>query len=249
MLPKDVIRSNTFRKAEAYEPAELEELMDSIQANGLLEPLNVCFETDDTFRIISGERRFRAAVKAGLTEIPCIIVGGETGQIVSLYPLIVHMQQRRLHYLDEAACIRDLLDGETFSMTSLAQALSKSAVYLADKLKLLTLPETVKKKLRQNELSEDYAHLLLKTEETQREKLLDRIIDEDLSLKDAAIVLNRMERRQRGSNVMIFKDLTVFINTVEHAVETMRSSGVRAEMERTDTEDYIEYNVRISKTG
>lgn len=249
LLPKEAIKSNPFREQTAYGPEELEELCDSIQTNGLLEPLNVRFETEDTFRIVSGERRFRAAVMAGMTEIPCIIVGGETGQIISLYPLIVHLQQRRLHYLDEAVCIRDLLEGETFTVTTLSQALSKPAVYLAEKLKLLTLSEQILNGLKQNDLPEDYALLLLKAEETQRESLLQRIIDEDLSLKDAEKALRRLDSRRGGSKVMIFKDLTVFINTVERAVETMRSSGLHAEMERTDTEDYIEYNVRISKTG
>lgn len=249
MLPKDAIRSNPFRENAAYGQSELEELSDSIQMNGLLEPLNVRFETEETFRIVSGERRFRAAVMAGMTEIPCIIVGGETGQIVSLYPLIVHLQQRKLHYLDEAVCIRDLLDGECFTITSLAQALSKSAVYLAEKLKLLTLSDHIRSEVRRSGLSEDYAHVLLQAEEPQRESLLKRILDEELSVREAEQALYRLNGRQGGSKVMIFKDLTVFINTVEHAVETMRSSGVRAEMERTDTEDYIEYNVRISKTG
>ena len=249
LLPKEAILSNPFRETTAYGQTELEELSDSIQINGLLEPLNVRFETENTFRIVSGERRFRAAVMAGMTEIPCIIVGGETGQIVSLYPLIVHLQQRRLHYLDEAACIRDLLEGECFTVTSLAQALSKPAVYLAEKLKLLTLSDNIRSEIRRCELSEAYARLLLKTEESQRDLLLKRILDEELSVREAEQALLRLNGRQGGSKVMIFKDLTVFINTVEHAVETMRSSGVHAEMERTDTEDYIEYNVRISKTG
>ena len=249
LLPKDAIQSNPLRERTAYAQAELEELSDSIRTNGLLEPLNVRIETEDTFRIVSGERRFRAAVMAGMTEIPCIIVGGETGQIISLYPLIVHLQQRRLHYLDEAACIRDLLEGETFTVTSLSQALSRPAVYLADKLKLLTLSDQIQTTLRRKELPEEYALLLLKAEETRREALLERILDEDMSLKEAEKALRRLDRRQGGSKVMIFKDLTVFINTVERAVETMRGAGVHAEMERTDTEDYIVYNVRISKTG
>ena len=247
LLPYDRIVSRPTRAENAYCEASLEELCDSIRINGLLQPICVCALDGSIYQIIAGERRFRAAVMAGLRDIPCIVLGCEDETGV-LYALIEGQQQRGLHYLEEAELLRQLRE-RGYSVTDLSQTLSKPIGYLMKKLGLLRLSEGIRDRLRDNVLSEDYAAALLEATEETRDETLDRILAEDLSLTETRELIRQRRERGRRGNIMVFKDLKVFCNTVERAVDTMRRSGISSDFDKTETEDYIAYTVKISKTG
>ena len=249
LLPYDRIISKPLRNDAAYTEAGLADLILSIEENGVLEPIRVSTVEGQYYRIASGERRFRAAVIAGLTEIPSIVIHSSKEEGNVPYALIDELHHRNMHYLERAEALRKTLEEEGYDLYHLSEALSVPMVFLAESLKLLELSPEIRQRIRQNALPEPYAELLLTVEEGQRRGVLDKILAEDFSLTEAkAYVTKQKEPRKRG-NIMVFKDLNVFVNTVEHAVETMNRSGIASQIQRTETEERIVYTVTISKNG
>ena len=246
LLPMDQIEPNPVRRGEAYSENALSSLCDSIAENGLLDPIRVAREGEERFRVIDGERRRAAAEMTGMEELPCVIVGcGD--EILSLYALIENGQRQSIHYLDEAEMLRRLLDEGKFTVPELARTLCRPITYITEKLRLTKLKEVEQTLLRENEDPESCALLLASAEESRRREALEVLIREDLSLRQLREMLSEKQNQRRGR--IIFKNVTVFTNTVERAVETMRQAGVPAEMERTETSETIEYRITVSKIG
>lgn len=248
LLPYDRIISSPTREADAYTETALSELVQSIQSNGLLEPIRVLTLDGQYYRVASGERRFRASLMAGLTEIPCIVMGEQDPETVP-YALIDDLQHRQLHYFEQAAAIKNLLEEEGNTLYRLSEALCVPMRLLAEKLRLLEISEPLRTEIRESGLPEAFARLLLTVDEDKRKDVLEKIIAEEYSLTEAKAHIQRQTETDRRANVMIFKDLNVFVNTVERAVETMNRSGIASSVDRTETEEQITYTVMISKKG
>ena len=249
LLPYDRIISRPVRELDAYKEEALSRLIRSIETNGLLEPIRVSVVDEQYYRIASGERRFRAAVIAGLTEIPCIVMGEELTEPALPYALIDDFHHRSFHYLEQAERIRALLYNEGYTLYLLSETLSVPMWELADKLRLLSLSEEIRKKIRENALPEPFARLLLTVDDAQRRGVLDKILTEDLSLTEAKAYLQAEKEKKRRGKIMVFKDLNVFVNTIDHAVETMNRSGIEANVERIETAEQIDYRITIRKSG
>lgn len=246
LLPMEQIEPNPVRRGEAYTETALSALCDSITENGLLDPIRVMRSGEERFRVIDGERRRRAAELTGMEELPCVIVGCEDDAL-SLFPLIENGQRQSLHYLDEAEMLRRLLDVGKFTVPKLAQSIGVPITSITEKLRLLNLSEEEQMLLRKHQIPESCALLLASAEETRRTEALEELIDEGVGMRQLREMLSDNRERQRGR--IIFKNVTVFTNTVERAVETMRQAGVPAEMERTETSDKIKYTITVSKFG
>lgn len=246
LLPMDQIEPNPVRRGEAYSENALTSLSDSIAENGLLDPIRVIREGEERFRVIDGERRRAAAEMTGMEELPCVIVGcGD--ETLSLYALIENGQRQSLHYLEEAEMLRRLLDEGKFTVPELARSLSRPITYITEKLRLTKLTEEEQTLLRENEVPESCALLLASAEEPRRREALEAVVRDGLGPRQVREILSENRERRRGR--IIFKNVTVFTNTVERAVETMQQAGVPAEMERTETSETIEYRVTVSKIG
>ena len=248
LLPYERIISHPVRDTEAYTESALAELVFSIQTNGLLEPITVSVLDERFYRVASGERRFRACVIAGLKEIPCIIAESSE-DADSLFALIEDVHHERIHYLDRAALINRLVAEDGLSLYRLSELSGISVSRLFDDLKLLQMPGDMLSLLKQKGISESHANLLVTVGEEQRRGVLNKIIEEGFSLTETEAYIHRLSKRGCQGNIMIFKDLNVFVNTVEHAVETMNRSGIASAIDRTETEEQITYTVTIRKTG
>lgn len=249
MLPYDRIISRPFRDQEDYSETSLRDLVLSIAENGMLEPVHVTAVDEQHYRIASGERRFRAAVMAGMTEIPCILINDTDRWSNIPYALIDELHHKHMHYLDQAAAIRRTLDEKSYNLYQLSEKLSVPLTSLSALLKLLELSDEVRDEIKKNKLPMPYAELLLKVEEENRRAVLEKIVEKGFSLREAKAYIEKTEETQCRGNIMVFKDLNVFVNTVEHAVETMNRSGIVSNIERTETERQIVYTIAISKNG
>ena len=246
LLPYDRIISNPFRSKESYSESALRQLVLSIQNNGLLKHICVYTNDDETYRIASGERRFRAAILAGLKEIPCLITSTVDSTTDLTYSLLVEMNHQPLHYLDRIAVLRKLAD-HGHSLLELSELCCMPLVLLSEELRLAELSDEIQSVIKQSDLPEPFAKLLLKADESQRIEILDQIIAEDMSLSEAKQFVRQLMDKHKRGNIMLFKDLNVFVNTVEHAVDTMRRCGITSGIERRETEETITYVITIQK--
>ena len=248
-IPVEDIVPGPMQPRQRFSRESLEELRDSIAENGVLQPLTVR-SRDDHFELIAGERRLRAAKMAGLFEVPCIVmdVDMEKSGIITL---IENLQRRELDFVEEAEGIRQLVRLFGLSQEQAARRLGLSQSAVANKLRLLRLPEDVLARLREEGLGERHARALLRLGDAQSQRAaLDFIIDQRMTVAAAEEYIDGLTQQAepeppRRRSIFLMKDVRLFLNTLERSFRLMRSAGIPAELEREETEDALVLTVRI----
>jgi len=255
-LPIDLIKPNPYQPRKYFSDMSLEELSQSIKNYGLLQPISVRKISENHYELIAGERRLRASKLAGLTTIPAIIVDAvdEDSAVLSL---IENLQRENLNFFEEAEGYHSLLNDHKITQEELAKRLGKSQSTIANKLRLLKLSDKIKKLILEHNLTERHARALLRIpEEEIQEKVLKQIIEKNLNVKETEeliegllqkLTLKKEEKEQKRKLLKIYKDIRIFINTVKQAVNIMNKSGIGAELQQVDGEDYIEFVIKIPK--
>ncbi|MEM6733330.1 MAG: ParB/RepB/Spo0J family partition protein, partial [Myxococcota bacterium] len=159
MLAIERIQPNPAQPRKTFEPEALAELADSIQEHGMLQPI-VVRRANDGYQIVAGERRWRAAAKAGLREVPAL-VKDFADHVVLAAALVENVQRRDLDPLEEADAYRRLIDDYRLTQEHVAQAVGKSRVAISNSLRLLKLPEPVLDHLAAGRLSAGHARALM----------------------------------------------------------------------------------------
>ncbi len=218
----------------------------SISQVGVLSPITVQ-KDDDGYRIIAGERRWRAARIAGLNEMPCIIseFSPENAQLAAL---IENLQRKDLDPFEEAAGIRKLLNATGMTQEQAALRLGKSQSGIANKLRLLALAPEIIETLREYQLSERHARALLALPEPERAGALEHIAQGNLTV-DATerYIENLQNKKARPCRRAYFKDIRIFINTIDKSIRTLSSQGIRAKASKTEDSDCVYYSITIPK--
>ncbi len=249
-IPQGNILPNPNQPRRRFDYDELEGLAQSIRANGILQPLLVRQTDDEKFELIAGERRLRAARLIGLTKVPCIV--NEISQEDSaVFAVIENLQRQNLDYFEEAEAIALLISDYRMSQEEICKKLGKAQSTISNKLRLLKLNEEMRYRISRAGLSERHARALLTlTDEVQRARALAIIIDRHLTVNESESLIEQMLRKHETPKRQMlkgFKDIRIFINTLNNAVDTIRRAGIDADSIKTETDEYVEYIVRIPK--
>ena len=245
------IRPNPQQPRQGFDEVGLAELAASIRSCGILQPLTVR-RAGDGYELVAGERRLRAARIAGLREVPCLVaqVGEEDSALLAL---MENLQRRDLDCWEEAAAIARLISRYGLSQEEAARRLGRAQPTVANKLRLLRLPEDVRNLLRENGLTERHARALLRLQdpEVQRRAAGD-MVRRGMNVAQAeAYVEKLLQSAQvtppRGRSTYIIKDVRLFLNSVDRGLHLMRQAGVDAGWDRRDTEQEILLTIRIPK--
>lgn len=252
LIPQEEIYPNPNQPRERFDFDELEGLAQSIRQNGIIQPIAVRVNSKGEYELISGERRLRASRLVGITQIPCIIMDA-TDEKSALFALLENIQRSDLGFFEEAQAIEKLIIDFGMSRDEVCKKLGKAPPTVSNKLRLLRLPEEIRLKIVQENLSERHARALLKlTSVSQMERALSIIAEKRLNVAESErLILQIMtnDSRRRQPPMKLFKDVRIFVNTLNHAVDTMRKAGIEADSAKSETDEYIEYIVRIPKTG
>lgn len=250
-LPVDAIQPNPNQPRRTFAPDALEELAQSIGRHGILQPLSVRRTLSGGYELIAGERRLRAARLAGLEEVPCLLVGvDEEGS--SLLALIENLQRRDLDFVEESSALRRLIDAYGLSQEEAARRLGKSQSAVANKLRLLRLPEDVLALLRDHGCSERHARALLRlpAPSLQREAA-GHITTQGLTVAatEAYVesLLSLPRKSEKKKPTYIIKDVRLFLNTVRRGLSMINAAGIGARCDRRETEDAILLTIQIPK--
>lgn len=250
LLPNDVIRPNPNQPRKTFDFDELQGLAASIKNNGIIQPLVVRRLSNDEYELISGERRLRAAKMVGLTTVPCVLMSADEHES-ALYAIIENLQRDNLTFFEEAEAIEKLSTVFHMTQDQISGKLGKSQSSLSNKLRLLKLGVDVRNTIIENCLSERHARALLrlKTDE-ERLNALDYIIAKNLNVNETdkyieSLISPVQSRPQPKINKL--KDIKIFVNTINHAVDTMRNAGIKADLRKHETPEYYEYVVQIPK--
>ena len=182
MIDMTELDRNPDQPRREFDPASLQALADSMKEAGVLQPLLVVAK-GGRYQIVAGERRFRAARMAGLTEVPCI-VRNFTEEEQMEAALIENIQREDLNPMEEAAAIRQLMDACDYTQEQAAKRLGKSRPAVANLLRLLSLPEKVQDYVKEGKLSAGHARVLAGLENANVQLgLADMCIRENLSVR------------------------------------------------------------------
>jgi ParB family chromosome partitioning protein len=191
-IPVEQIRPNPWQPRTFFDEQELGELAQSIREHGVLQPVLVSQQTDGSFQLITGERRWRAVQLAGMPTIPAMVKEA-TPQASLEMALVENIQRRDLNPLEEAHAYRQLLDEHGLTQEQLGQRIGKSRVAVTNTLRLLHLPEEVRQTLANGTITEGHARaILMANGEAQRLRLLQRVLDEHLSVRDTEALARQM---------------------------------------------------------
>lgn len=249
LVPQEQIVPNPNQPRKRFDYDELEGLAQSIRQNGILQPITVRQTDDGKFELISGERRLRAARLVGLTKIPSIVTEVDEKKS-AVFSLIENLQRQDLDFFEEAEAIDRLISDYGMSRDELSRKLGKAQSTLSNKLRLLRLPEDMRYRLSRAGLTERHARaLLLLEDDARRERALGIMIDRHLTVAESERLIEQMLSKEgkTRNNLRGIRDVRVFINTLNHAVDTIRRAGVDADAAKSETPEYIEYVVRIPK--
>ena len=212
LLKISMIEPNRNQPRKQFDEASLEELADSIKQYGIIQPLVVC-KKDDFYEIIAGERRWRAAKKAGLKEVPVVIRDYSENEIAAI-SLIENIQREDLNPIDEAMGYKKLIDDFNLTQEEVAQKVSKSRTAVTNSMRLLKLGEDVQKMVISGELSAGHARALLGLEsEELRCVAAKEIVDRNLSVRQTEDLVKRLNQPAKQAppkkvkNDFLYKDL------------------------------------------
>ncbi|HIY28128.1 MAG TPA: ParB/RepB/Spo0J family partition protein [Firmicutes bacterium] len=252
-LPAEKLIPNPRQPRKTFSKEELDGLSRSIASNGLLQPISVRRTSGGKYEIIAGERRWRACVQAGMRQIPCLVQECSDAQSAVL-AILENLQRQDLQVFEEAEGIRRLMEDWGVTQEEAARRLGKSQSAIANKLRLLRLTSEERKCIVENGLSERHARAILRIpQEEARKKLLAQVVEKGLTVRQTEeLVEKTLEEKTakpaRG-RTFIAKDIRIFLNTIDHAIRTMQDAGILAQADRKDMGDYLEYTVKIPKTG
>ena len=250
LIPHENICPNPNQPRVRFDYEELEGLASSIRTNGMLLPITVRPSDEGNFELISGERRLRAARMIGMSSVPCIIMDATDGQS-ALFAVIENIQRQDLDFFEEAVAIEKLLSEHSLSQETIAKSLGKAQSTISNKLRLLQLPAGMRDKITAAGLTERHARALLKLPDNPtRQRALAIIADRRLNVSETDRLITQMLHKNEERKKAPFRacrDMRIFINTLNHAVDAIRRAGIDADAAKSETDEYIEYVVRIPK--
>ena len=248
-IPSERILSDPMKPRIYFNNEELTDLCASIEEAGILEPLTVRAVRHGKYMIVSGERRFRAAGLAGLESVPCVLVKlcEEDAAFVAVTGNLRHSE---LNFFEIALAVERLHKRYYFSYADIAEKLGISLNELTEKLKLLSVPPELRKKIIENGITERHVRELIRLNDDEKTLLVEEIIRCRLNVSETRqrckeLLCADAPKKQR--TVTYFKDSTIFVNTIDKAIDTMKQSGIDAQSQKTEAADHVEYRVLIPK--
>jgi ParB family chromosome partitioning protein len=180
----DAIRPNRYQPRESFSEESLNELADSIEQMGIIQPITVRALGNGEFEIISGERRWRAARRTSLTHLPSFVRRADSEQMLEM-ALVENVQREDLNPIEVALGYHRLMSEVGLTQSEVAEKVGKSRASVANSLRLLRLPPVVQAALRDGKVAMGHARALVTIDDLEaQEKLLNKIIEENLSVRD-----------------------------------------------------------------
>lgn len=248
-IPLDAISTNPFQPRSIFNQEEIEELALSIKNYGVIQPI-IVREKGDGYELIAGERRYRACLVLGLKDIPAIVKELDDPDMAEI-ALVENLQRKDLSFMEEARAYQQLIEVFGLTQKELAERIGKSQSTVANKLRLLNLPTDVCEQLENENITERHARALLRLRDKEDQlALLEKIKKEKLSVKETERIIERMlqEKEDKEPRVYtVYRDLRLFINTLNNTVEEMKKAGLNVQVEQSDAEDYVEYKIILPK--
>ncbi len=259
-IPINSIKPNPNQPRLDIDMDALRELAASIENYGLMQPITVRQVIPFEYELVAGQRRLAACKMLGMDYIPATVMKVSEGDSAVL-ALVENIQREDLNYIEEAEAFVSVISEYGLTQDELAEKLGKTQSTVANKIRILKLPVKVRAMLCEYGLTERHARALLKlpNEEMQLDAVneivkrglnvakTEAMIERRLKNLESDRAVNENKTKKPGHLPRTFKDIRIFSNTIKKAVELMNKSGVGATTKRRESDDYIEYTIKIPK--
>ena len=189
------IQKNPYQPRKEFSKEKIQELAQSIKENGLIQPIIVRQSPVIGYEILAGERRYRASIEAGLSEVP-VIIKKLSDQEMMVHSIIENLQREDLNPIEEAKAYQSLID-KGYTHADIAEKMGKSRPYITNLVRLLTLPDFILTEVETGKLSQAHARLLIQLPLKEQKKLLNRIQKEDLSVRQVEYLLKEEKNKKK----------------------------------------------------
>jgi len=190
------IQKNPYQPRKEFSKEKIQELAQSIKENGLIQPIIVRQSPVIGYEILAGERRYRASIEAGLSEVP-VIIKKLSDQDMMVHSIIENLQREDLNPIEEAKAYQSLID-KGYTHADIAEKMGKSRPYITNLVRLLTLPDFILKEVETGKLSQAHARLLIQLPLKEQKNLLNRIQKEDLSVRQVEDLLKEEKNKKKS---------------------------------------------------
>ena len=220
------IQKNPYQPRKEFSEEKIQELAQSIKENGLIQPIIVRKSPVLGYEILAGERRYRASIVAGLSEVP-VIVKQLSDQDMMLHSIIENLQRENLNPIEEAKAYQSLID-KSFTHTEIAEKMGKSRPYITNLVRLLGLPKHILIEVESGKLSQAHARLLIQLSSDKQDKLLNRIQTENLSVRQVEQILQKTKKSSK-------KEKDHFVKEEEQKLKKILGLDVQISLQKKDS--------------
>lgn len=252
-LPVSNIEPNRFQPRSIFNEEKIKELAQTIHTHGMIQPIIVRKLEGEDYELIAGERRLRAVQSLEWEKVSAIIremTDAETASVA----LIENLQREELTVIEEASAYASLIELHALTQEALAQRLGKNQSTIANKLRLLKLPDEVQQALLNKQVTERHARALIRLKEPEEQlKLLAAILEHDLNVKqteDQIVKLNmpkESQKKKRPKLKGVNKDIRIAMNTIRQSLSMVSDTGIDVETDEKDLDDYYQITIKIPK--
>ena len=220
------IQKNPYQPRKEFSEEKIQELAQSIKENGLIQPIIVRKSPVLGYEILAGERRYRASIAAGLSEVP-VIVKQLSDQDMMLHSIIENLQRENLNPIEEAKAYQSLID-KGFTHTEIAEKMGKSRPYITNLVRLLGLPKHILTEVESGRLFQAHARLLIQLSSDKQDKLLNRIQTENLSVRQVEQILQKTKKSSK-------KEKDHFVKDEEQKLKKILGLDVQISLQKKDS--------------
>lgn len=257
-IPIVNIIPNRYQPRTVFDDDKIEELSRTIHTHGIIQPIVIrpIEGEPGRYEIIAGERRYRAMKKLQWTEVPAIVRNLNDRETASV-ALIENLQREELTAIEEALAYQQLLEMHSLTQEALAQRLGKGQSTVANKLRLLKLPQFVQDAILKREISERHARALIAIKDEQLQMQLIaatkefdwnvRQLEEQIQQLLHPTTEDEPVKKPKAKRKAISKDVRIALNTIKQSLSMVTKSGINVKTEEEDTEDYYQITVKIPK--
>ena len=250
------ITPNPNQPRKEFDERALYGLAQSIKDYGIIQPLSVRFageyDSEKKYELIAGERRLRAARLLFMETVPCVIIDADNQASAEL-AIIENLQREDLNFFEQARAIYKLIESFGYTQEQTARRLSVSQSYIANKLRILKLTKEEQDIIIEYGLTERHARSFIRiADEQERKNTLATVIKRAMNVSATDKYIDKLLLKDEGRgvkprNTIIFKDIRLFLNTIDKAVDTVVQSGIDIKSEKVDKGEYIEICLTVPK--
>ncbi|MEH7546789.1 ParB family chromosome partitioning protein [Neobacillus bataviensis] len=250
-IPINQIIPNRFQPRTVFDEEKIEELSRTIHIHGIIQPIVVREFADNKYEIIAGERRWRAMKKLGWTEAPAIVKNLSDTETASV-ALIENLQREELSPIEEAIAYGKLLELHNLTQEALAQRLGKGQSTVANKLRLLKLPQPVQDALLSKVITERHARALIPLKDPEKQvALLAEVMERNLNVKQTeervVRLLEQKNQQPKPKRKAFSKDMRIAVNTIRQSLSMVSDSGINLDSEEEEFDEFYQFTIRIPK--